>query len=331
MTLRNRNDSSASCDLRSPEPEAHYLSALSGAMAAELIEKKMVGVSGLGVFSVRHYPAERRSEKEGDVYHPPANRIMFEQRPVSPDEFADMLSRRMHLDASEARRLSEDFPALFARSMQENEECRFPGFGRVYARHNALAFEADQSLAGILNSEYGSLDSIALSAAELEIVSSRPMKAVLLPVIGLILVALAYLFLFYPGVRHPKAGTSEQAPVISRSLQPDPELRHEDSTAGVPLRGQVLLEEGEYSVVLGTYRKKETAEREVRSVSLSETVFFVWPVIGKGKQYYRLAAGRFTSFGAAKAWMDSTGLGRSGKAYVQQAKRRVVLHGEEGL
>jgi len=330
MTLRNSNDSSASCDLGSPEPAGHYLSALSGAMAAELIEKKMVGVSGLGVFSVRHYPAERRSEKEGDVYHPPANRIMFEQSPVSPDEFADMLSRRMHLDASEARRLSEDFPALFARSMQEDEECRFPGFGRVYARHNALAFEADQSLAGILNSEYGNLDSIALSAAEPEIVSSRPMKAVLLPVVALMLIAVAYLFLS-PGVRHPKTDTSEQAPVIARQIQPVPEPGQDDSVAIPQRRQQVMLEEGEYSVVLGTFRKKETAERESGSFRFPETGVFIWPVTGKGERYYRLATGRFNSFAAAEAWMDSTGLGRSGKAYVQQAKRRVVLHGKEGL
>jgi len=330
MTLRTRNDSSPPDVSQSQETVGRYLSTLSGALAAELLEKHTVRVCGLGVFSVRHVPAERRSGKEGVTYHPPVNRIVFERRSVSQADFADMLSQRMHLNAAEAGTLPEIFQAFFVRSLQNGEEILLPGFGRVYTREKVPDFEPDRSLAGILNSEYSSLEAIALSAEDHEIGRSRPMKAVLLPVVALMLIAVAYLFLS-PGVRHPKAGTSEQTPVISLPLQPVSELRHEDSTAGVPLRGQVLLEEGEYSVVLGTFRKKETAERESGSFRFPETGVFIWPVTGKGERYYRLAAGRFNSFAAAEAWMDSTGLGRSGKAYVQQAKRRVVLHGEEGL
>lgn len=331
MTLRTRNDSSPPDVSQSPETVERYLSSLSGALAAELLEKHTVRVCGLGVFSVRHVPAERHSGKEGVTYHPPVNRIVFERRSVSQADFADMLSKRMHFNAAEAGTLSELFQSFFARSMQNGKEILFPGFGRVYTREKVPDFEPDRSLAAILNSEYSSLEAIALTSVEPESGSARRMKVILIPVIALMLVAVAYLF-YHPGGRIPDGGSSEQASAISRSSGQLPVLRQENAVDSLPRNGeQVLLETGEYSVVLGTFRKKESAEREIGSIHFSGTGVFIWPVTGKGKSYYRLAAGRFNSFAAARAWMDSTGAGRNGKAYVQQAKRRVVLHGKEGL
>ncbi|MBN1279593.1 MAG: SPOR domain-containing protein [Chlorobiaceae bacterium] len=331
MKLRSASDSPHPDTREFSEMVDRYMPLLSGSMVAELLDRHVLKVCGLGLFSVRHYPAERRTGNDGVTYYPPVNRIVLERRKVSSSDFAAMLSRRTDLEDSVIHRLAEILPAFIADRIRENDEILFPGFGRVYSVQSALSFEPDQSLSGILNSEYYSLEAISLSSAEPDALRGRRKMLFLVPMFIMIILATgAYLF-YYPVYRKPDTSAPMTAVLFDQQLQSTSVSRNDTLSASMPTGGGILLEEGEYAVVLGTFRKKETAERGIGSVSVSGAVVFIWPVTGKGKRYYRLAVGRFASFDAAEAWMDSTGFGRSGKAYVQQAKRRVVLHGEEGM
>lgn len=333
MTLRPRNDISLPDGAERDASAERYLPALSGAMCAELLENRSVPVSGLGMFTIRHLPAERRSGKEGMQYHPPENRVVFEKRDVAVADFVKMISMRMHLERSECGPLASVFPLFFKNRMREQGSVVFPGFGTLFSEKGRLGFETDALLQELINSEYRNLGAIALSSPPAPEPLRRKRRLPVMVAAGIVLAAIASLFVFL-WQNQGALPVAADRPVISLSgADKDVTAAGGDAKSGtlVSARDGALLEVGEYAVVLATFQRKQSALQERRRIMVPGAVIFIWPVTGGGKQYYRLAAGRFRSSGAAAAWMDSTGLGRDGKAYIQQAKRRVVPHGEEGL
>lgn len=333
MTLRTGKDISLPHGAERDASAERYLPALSGVMCAELLENRSVSVSGLGVFTIRHSPAERRSGKEGLRYHPPENRVVFEKGSVAAPVFMKLISARMHLDRPECARLAAALPVFFKSRMKERGEIVFSGFGTLHSEKGSWRFEADVQLEELINSEYHNLGAIPLSLPH----HSEPLKRkLLLPVMvaaGIVLTAIALLFVF---LRHnpEKLPVAAERPSVSLSVSDtagSAESGEVKIDNGTSAQEGVLLEEGEYAVVLATFQQKQTALQELSRVSVPGTLVFIWPVTGGGRQYYRLAAGRFRSSETAAAWMDSIGLGRERKVYIQQAKRRVVSHGEEGL
>lgn len=333
MTLRTRKDISQS-DGTEPDVSAErYLPALSGAMCAELLENRSVSVSGLGIFTIRHFPAERRSGKEGMQYHPPENRVVFEKGEGRAADFMKMVSMRMHIGISECGPLAAVFPVFLKNRMKERGEVVFPGFGTLYSEKGRWRFEPDILLQELINSEYSNLAAITLSSPPAPEPLKPKMRLPVMMTAGIVLTVIVLLFVTFrqnPALL-PVAPGRPSVPVSA----PDSAL---SAVSGAVKSGtlpsareEVLLEVGEYAVVLATFQRKQSALRERSRIRVPGTGTFVWPVTGGGRQYYRLAAGRFGSFAAAEAWMDSVGLRRDGKAYIQQAKRRVIPHGEEGL
>jgi len=329
MPLHSRNDIpgvSAAAE--------RYLASISGAMRSELLVNRPVPVPGLGVFFLRYCPAERRSGKGGVEYLPPRYRVVFERRIVSSAIFARMVSSNLSLEKEEMEEIAALFPVFLRDRLQERGEIVFPGFGRIASEHSVLGFSADASLEDFVNREYLNMTAIPL----LSKTTRFPMKHQgALFFAGAVAVAcLAAVLLFFGGKKEP-GGIPSSRQVTELAKAP---LRPETASRGPDANSQsrffsgsgVVLEPGEFTVVLATYRKQQTAEREMKRMSIPGAVLFVWPVTGSGKQYYRLAAGRFSSHVEAEAWVDSSGLGRStGTVSIQRANRRVVLHGETGL
>lgn len=333
MTLSTKNDILPPGNPGSAEIAMRYFSAISGAMRAELFENRLVPVPGFGVFLLRHCPAERRSGRDGVAFLPPRNQVVFEKRVVSDASFIRMISSRILLQQEETERLAVCFPALLNTMLQERGEIVFPGFGRFVSEPSGFMFTADQALDGLLNSEYHDLEAIPLSS-HASVWTLKQKGVLLYTASGVVLLILAGFFFFFVLQQNREFYVSEQR-TAKKELPSRPEIFSGSmpvADEGHPSSGSgFFLQPGEYTVVLATYRKKQTAERERIRFDVPGSEVFIWPVTGNGRQYYRLAAGRFPNRGKAEAWMDSTGLGRTGKAYIQQANRRVVLHGEKGL
>ncbi len=333
MTLRTGKDISQPEPAEGGASAEDYLPALSGALCGELLENRSVSVSGLGMFAIQHVPAERRSGQEGMQYHPPVNRVVFEKRDVAAADFVKMISARMHLDRSGCGHLAAVLPVFFKNRMKDGGEVVFPGFGRLHADKGRWKFEADPLIEELINAEYRNLGAINLSSSSAAVAQKRKLKLPLVVASGIVLAVIASLFvsLWQNQETLPVAADRSADPVSAPDTAVSAVGGNANSGTLVSARDGALLEVGEYAVVLATFQRKQSALQERRRVMVPGAVVFIWPVTGGGRQYYRLAAGRFRSSGAAAAWMDSTGLGRDGKAYIQQAKRRVVPHGEEGL
>ncbi|MBM3163628.1 MAG: hypothetical protein FJZ79_10075 [Chlorobi bacterium] len=335
MKIRTGNTLAPSDAAESTEMAERYLPALSGAMSAELLENGSVGVGGLGVFSLRHYPAERRSEKDGTRYLPPGNRVVFQKRAFDTGAFVTMLVSRMQLDPRKAEEIASFVTGLFKDRCLQQKEVVFPGFGRIFFEKNRTCrFEADKAFENLLNSEYRDLSAIRLSSVE---PADRGVRKYVFP--ALLVAAFMLVIagaLYFAGRPEPDDAFSSapRSKAVREELpkpQPVSGIRNEGDVGKTVLPSGVVLEQGEYSVVLATFRMERTARQELKKARVPGVPVFIWPVTGDGKRYFRLAAGRFNTAGAAAVWMDSSGIGRDGKAYIQQAKRRVVPYGEEGL
>ena len=334
MKFQPGTDSTSSPAASSGQSAEHYLPLLSGGMRAELIGKRSVMVCGLGSFILRHYPARRRSGKGGMEYLPPGNRVVFEAGTVSRQVFTELMLSRLPIDRAEAERLSDIFPAFFRSRLHENGAIVFPGFGRIFTENGQSRFEPDTALEDLLNSEYRNMGPIALSYSEPEMPFWKMLLVPAAAMVVLVLVTAGLLFLSGRRNPLPDAATALQQAPLRHSPDREPSLPDNSLTkrAGTPApETGVLLEKGEYTVVLATFLSKRTAEKELAGYTVPGTRVFIWPVTGRGKNYYRLAAGRFAGSGEALAWKDSTDFGRFRDIYIQQANRRVVLHGEEGL
>jgi nucleoid DNA-binding protein len=335
MKIRTGNTGCPPGTAERTETAEHLLPALAGAISAELLEKGSAGVCGLGVFSVEHFPAERRSEKDGTRYLPPGNRVVFRKRPADTGTFITMLVSRMQLDRQEAEKIGSFFTALFKDRCMQRSDVVFPGFGKIFCETDSvLRFEADKGFEGLLNSEYRDLTAIPLSSVD---PANRGNRKYVFPALLVSALVLAIAGILSVAGSYKPQGASTAASRIedAREEKPKPKqvssIRNDRAGLEKVSRTGALLERGEYSVVLATFRKEQTAREELKKASVPGFPVFIWPVTGAGKKYFRLAAGRFSTAGAAAVWMDSTGIGRDGKAYIQQAKRSVVPYGEEGL
>lgn len=308
------------------ESAARYFAAISGAISAELLENRSVSLPGFGSFFVQHLPARQQIGGGGRIYLPPRNRIIFEKRLDPAPDFCGMLSSRLSLQCEDLAAVVEHLPDFLERKLREEGEISFPGFGTLVPERGGCHFTVDGRFDELLNREYGNLQAISLSSPGRGRLVKPAAIAGSVVAVALVMAGAALFF----GQRSSFRFSVPEHLVVQPPRGSEVVAEVRERASGSLSGSSMLLEAGEYTVVLATFRKKQTAERELSRLRVPGTSLFIWPVTGKGRQYYRLAAGRFTTLARAKSWMDSLGLGRKGSC-IQQAKRRVELHAEKGL
>ncbi|MBV5319647.1 MAG: HU family DNA-binding protein [Chlorobium phaeobacteroides] len=326
------------------------LNGLSGAMSAELLQEGKLQLSGLGLFTVHHEPATRQMHGEEAIYCPPRNRVVF-----LPDLSANtgtlrIASQRMKLGKSDAERFSRALDSLFASSMASGRQIELQGFGMLSkSEGSSYTFHAATGLDELLNSEYQGLREIFLSPdkppatdEKNSAIEQAAKRANTLRVTLLALMAVSGLLavvMLMPAIRNSSFFVPAPAPVsLSLSVRQPVALSSADAFRNEGASGDslaqdkvVVLEKGEFTIVLATFRTAKVALRESAKLKESGIDAFVWPVSDKGKKYYRLALGRYGSGNEAKAGMKSLAQGLARDAALQEITKRYELHGETGL
>ncbi|KZK73509.1 MAG: hypothetical protein A3K90_01910 [Pelodictyon luteolum] len=299
------------------------LARFSAAMSAELLERGSVAIRGLGSFRISYSPPLREASESGWVYTAPSNAVLHSRR-AGRDQTRDLLRTRLQMDESNLKRTSRAMHKAFSGALDRNEAIILPGFGRFTAEaHGHAVFRLEPGLLQIINSDYQDLPSIGMAT---------PLKqrrfASLAGVAALALVCFAAGFFtvrsaMVPDLPRLPAGVfppqEQQLPVP----QPAP------VSAVVP--DEVLLDEGEFTIVLATFTRRMTAEREQVRFDSAGVKAVVWPARQDGRDYWRLRTGRYRFRSEAVEAMRGLPQRIAGGAYIQKVIKRVVSHGEKEL
>lgn len=299
------------------------LSRFSAAVASSLLERGSVSVRGLGSFSIRYTPPERRAGEEGWVYAPPSNAIAWRRR-GGTDETPEMLRRRLRMEPDEARRAAAAFAKAFRAAMRGREGLVLPGFGRFgSAGKRSLGFRPEPGLLELANGDYHGLASISMAAPV------RRRRSALAGALLLVLVS------FGAGFLSVRFGAVGGFPDPLRPALPPPAAMAPAPPAPVPPPAPpeqgVLLEEGEFTIVLATFSQRGTALREQARLDSSGLRSALWPAWQDGRKYWRLRTGRYALRSEAVGAMRSMPHPIAGGAYIQKVIKRVVSNAEKEL
>jgi cell division septation protein DedD len=91
------------------------------------------------------------------------------------------------------------------------------------------------------------------------------------------------------------------------------------------------LVKGDFTIVLGTFRKEETALNESRRLRAGGVSAFVWPAMVNGTKYFRLATGKFSSGTAAAVELKDMPGDLARGACIQKVIKGAVIHGKQQL
>jgi nucleoid DNA-binding protein len=301
------------------------LARFSAAMSAELLERGSVAVRGLGSFRISYSPPLREASESGWVYTAPSNAVLHSRR-AGRDQTRDLLRTRLQMDESNLKRTSRAMHKVFSGALDRNEAIILPGFGRFTAEaHGHAVFRLEPGLLQIINSDYQDLPSIGMAT---------PLKqrrfASVAGVAALALVCFAAVLFtvrsaMVPDLPGLPAGVF---PPAERQL-PVPQPAPAPVSAVVP--DEVLLGEGEFTIVLATFMRQRTAETEQVRLDSAGVKAVVWPARQDGRDYWRLRTGRYRFRSEAVEAMRGLPPRIAGGAYIQKVIKRVVSHGEKEL
>ncbi len=316
---------------REPDDVRRLVDRFSAAMAAGLLGGDRLVVEGLGNFSVLHEAAARKTTANGIVFVPPKNRVVFEQSPVRQGCLNRIARERLGMDPLEAAGVSQALAGVFGELRKRQDAFDLRGFGSFGMAEGRYGFTVDAGLDGLLNTVYEDVEDLALPAAE---PSASPYGTLLKPLgiaIALLLLAAAVFVLqpwqaFHPGAVVRDDGATRQ-------------LQSAETVATVPAAGPPesaepdsgTLPAGHYTIVAATVSSKRLAREEsMRLAGMGHRTRF-WTVYSGGDRYYRLVTGDFATEGEARASLQSMSNRLPKHAFVQQAPKKVVLYGEDGL
>ncbi len=310
------------------------LGAFCGALSAELLETGKLSIGGLGSFIVVHRPSARKITSSGVLLTPPCNALVHERRLSGRDDAARLAVSRLSMSTLEGARFARELSALLADGVKNKQEIRLNGFGRFSLEEGIYRFRPEHSLEELLNRGYGDLGDLVVGSpgAGRGVMATRMVRYVL-PIAVLVLIVTTTAF-YGLGARKWLDFPSFQ---LSRFVpHPAMALDHSRPAGAATLgRGSVadslLLEHGEYTIILATFRQKATAEHELIALRSAGIDSYIWPASVDGVKYYRLMTGRFSSRTAASNRLKELPAKASGDAYIQHVIKRVVLYGEKGL
>ena len=313
------------------------------AMVTELLAEQKLSVKGLGSFSVSHVPLKKKSNASGITYTPPRNRLTFDSRISGTDDTSRIIALGLMMNPGEVERFARTLATVFSKAFKQQREIRINGLGRFSKDQGAYGFFPEQSLEELLNREYQHLEDVILTQNNtLQGRKKSKTHRYTIPLSVVFITSLLLTYFYYgnreaiisipahvhqesnvtPAVR--RAGVIVQPPLAEEALYAK-ELTT-SSTAD-----SLVLEKGEYTIVLETFRMEETALKELSRLHSLEIVAHVWPGTVNGNKYYRLMSGKFSTRDAAVEHLKAMPKKIAGGAYIQQVLKKGVFHGEKGL
>lgn len=318
-------------------PEAgRLLDSFSGAMAGELLDSKKLTLGGIGSFSVAYVPSEKKEIASGIVYTPPRNRLVFDLRCSGGDDTLRLAVSRMSMSQDEALLFSRSLLTLLSGAFQQQREICLNGFGSFSLENGVYGFFPDRSLEELLNREYLDLEELVLPLND-STPGGRERKKIPAVLIVSSILSAALLFavlyawrpatLFSVGVQRPEipavTAVHDGTAIPDKPGQPVP-----------PVGGaldSVVLEKGDYTIVLATFKKEDTAIKELAAMRSKGITAFVWETSSGRVKYYRLVTGSFSGSSEAAGQTRNLAEKTQGSPYIQHIISKVVLYGEKGL
>jgi nucleoid DNA-binding protein/cell division septation protein DedD len=313
----------------------------SSAMAAELLAVRKLSLKGLGSFTVKHFPAAKKSSASTVVYTPPGNRLLFTCRLTGADDTIRLAVSRLSMITEDAERFGGALAALFMRAVQQQREIRLNGIGRFALEQGAWIFFPERSLEELLNREYHNLQEVVLPPREHMQDKGAHRYKVPLALFTVFALLLAFFYGMEPKPLFSDTAVPKPAGIVKAAV-------HAESAAAVvhnesvtvsqtvtPPRaeanGSLVLAPNSYTIVLVTLSKAESVQKELARLRSERVMAFAWPAEVKGITYYRLITGSFSSRQAAREHIVRMAEKTADGAYIQHVIKRVVLHGEKGL
>ncbi|WP_170181258.1 SPOR domain-containing protein [Chlorobaculum thiosulfatiphilum] len=318
------------------------LDRFAGGMTAELLDRKLLAIDGLGGFSVVHEQAVRQATSAGIRYQPPKNRVAFEARKERAGDAERIATGRLGMEASEVKRFAKALAETFEAVKKGPGRLELRGFGSFTLVSGALRFQPEASLEALLNIGYGDLKEIVIPEKppdkQTPPVPERPggLKKVALFVAAVSILACGWFLYrqFAPGgFDLPSAGGSAES-VIAASVATVASSVPPSSIAPgiVPSSPDSLqLRKGRYTVIVATFNTRKVVRQEMARLSEMGYRVWFWPVKSGSGRSYRIVTGDFGTRRSALDSMKSMPKGLPQHSYIQQAQKNVVLYGEQGL
>ncbi|NTW09903.1 MAG: hypothetical protein HGA26_00940 [Chlorobiaceae bacterium] len=330
-------------------PEArHLLCAFSRGMAGELLASGSVSLGGVGSFSIAYVPSEKKTGASGIIYTSPGNRLVFEPKVTGRDDSRRIAMSGVSFSDGEAERFRRAFLAVFSAAVRQKREIRLKGFGTFAHDDGNYKFFPERSFDELLNRQYLNLDEVVLPPRDASVNvpkgrNGRKNRRPLVIVSSLLCAAILSVVLYVegmPGLQgslHPDTRQQKPVPVShpaaeASSLPSVPPASSVGDQVETHAVDSLALAKGDFTIVLATFRRAETANDQARRLRADGVKVFVWPLSARGLQYFRLATGKFsTARSAAEALKTLPSETDAGKACIQKVIKGIVLHGEKGL
>ena len=312
------------------------------AMVTELLAVRKLAVKGLGSFTVVHVPLKKISNASGITYSPPSNRLTYDRNISRADDTARIASSRLMLNTAEAERLGRALATVFSRAVQQQREIRIPGLGRFSKEQGTYGFIPERSLEELLNREYHNMDDVVLPWHETEQVRKKLVKSRYSIALSFLVFNGLLLAVYYYGKpeaivpvaaiphRESKIATVVQKERVRVKPQPAESVTVKGLSGGVAT-DSLVLEKGEYTIVLETFRSERTALEELARLHAEGITAYLWPAYLKKMKYYRLMTSKFADRDEAVKHLKSMPKKITGTAYIQHVSKKGVYYGQKGL
>ncbi|MCX6178415.1 MAG: HU family DNA-binding protein [Chlorobiales bacterium] len=312
------------------------------AMVTELLAAQKLSIKGLGSFTVTSIPLKKKSNTSGITYTPPCNKLTFDSRISGTDDSVRIATLRLLMNPVVAERLAQSLAVVFANAVKQQKEIQINGLGLFSLEQGLYRFIPECSLEELLNREYKNLEEVVLPHHDTSPVRKESKKlryALPFSVFIFACAVLPFLYYWQPEAilssSTAKPAENKVTIAVQRETIPVKKLptvamnSQELSTGGVA--DSVVLEKGDYIIVLETFRLERTALKEQARLHSKGLMAYVWPGSVNGVQYYRIVTGKFLNRNEALTYIKSMPEKIAGSIYIQQVIKKGILHGEKGL
>jgi len=324
------------------QESGRFLNGFFTAMVTELLAVRKLAVKGLGSFTVVHVPLKKISDASGITYSPPCNRLTFDPKISRADDTARIAALRLKLNTTEAERLGRVLATVFSNAVRQQREIRINGLGRFSKEHGLYGFFPERSIEELLNREYQNLEDVVLprnDSLQVRKESKRPQYSIPIALLFFACVLSALLYYGKPEVIFSTSSRphteNKVMPLVHKEIVSGPEqpavALNAKALSAEGATDSLVLEKGEYTIVLETFRLEQTALKERSRLQAEKVAAYVWPGSVNGIKYYRLMTGKFSNRAAASERLKSLPKKIAGSAYIQQVLKKGVIHGEKGL
>jgi nucleoid DNA-binding protein len=323
-------------------PEARrILCAFSRAMAGELLSSGTLFLGGVGSFSVSYVPSEKKSDAGNTVYTSPRNRVVFDPKGSGRDDSKRILPAGIFPGGGDTERFRRALLAVLAAALRQKRDIRLKGFGTFAPDAGSYCFFPERSFEELMNREYFNLDEVVLPARDpsgsgTQVDESRKNRLPLIAALMLLLAGTLAATFYLAGIPQlPQAGepAMPQAGVpalpATAKASPDSAAGADDVHRETSGHDSLVLAEGDYTIVLATFRAAGTAAGETVRLRSEGLDVFVWPASVGGRNYFRIATGKYSEIGMARAALAGMPEHAAGGACIQKVIKRIVLHGEK--